>query len=95
MHGDTDDNLDNGQESAGEPNSGPDSRQLHEQSVGLTLALLARNLGRELETDVYYGTRRIARRGQRITPVLIRKLKQLELRHLQFTNEEPRRLELD
>jgi hypothetical protein len=69
--------------------------QRHIQSVILTLALLGRNLGQSLDTDVYYGSRRIARRGQRITPVLIQKLKQLELRHLQFTNDEPRRLELD
>jgi len=79
---------------AGDPAA--ESQELrHVQSVTLTLALLARNLGRPLETDVYYGNRRIARRGQRITLVLIRKLKQLELRHLQFTNDEPRRLELD
>jgi len=69
--------------------------QRHVQSVTLTLALLRRNLGQPLQTDVYYGNRRIARCGQRITPVLITKLKQLELKHLQFTNDEPRRLELD
>jgi hypothetical protein len=82
--------------SSGADESAAESQeQRHVQSVTLTLALLARNLGQPLETDVYYGNRRIARRGQRITPVLIKKLKQLELKHLQFTNDEPRRLELD
>lgn len=95
MQNDLDDNVDGGEDAPGGLNSGPDSRQRHEQSVGLNLALLTRNLGEELETDVYYGSRRIARRGQRITPVLVAKLKQLEPEHLQFTNEQPRRLDLD
>jgi len=81
---------------SGADDSAADSQeQRHVQSVTLTLALMARNLGQPLETDVYYGNRRIARRGQRITPVLIKKLQQLELKHLQFSNDEPRRLDLD
>lgn len=72
-----------------------DYERRHEQSVALNLLVLQRRVGQALDTNVYYGNRVIAERGQPITEGMIARLRRLKARHLKFSNDEPRLLELD
>lgn len=59
----------------------------HIQKIKLKLAVLAMNTGGRLDTDVYYGNKQIARRGQPVTPSLVFKLRSFDPLYMQFTNE--------
>lgn len=80
----------------GQPeNESLDYEQRHVQNVKLTLVVMQRNVGRPLDTDIYYGNRLVAERGQPITEGLVARLRRLKAGHLKFANEEPRLLDIN
>lgn len=71
-----------------------DHEQKHSMSIKLKLAVMSRRFGKPLDTDIYYGSKLIARQGQVISGNLVMQLRGFDPAHLIFTNEEVRRLKM-